>query len=336
MRALQLTSILFYILITSSCKNDLEINAPWKETPVVYAFIDPNTTTQYFRIQKTYQNSTDLTTAEGAQINDSLYFDTIQVKVTGGNQAYTFYKTTTIPKDGGFFSSGAHFLYACDNFPGVYDQTYSLTIYSPKTGNSYFASTRCVGASKITSLKLNFNATNLYSSHSIKTSVSQGSSILSQVMRLVYIEYTKGTTNYDTLSADFTFDPNNQPYNSNTGNFVLLNKIFINAIKNVIPDKGASIERQVVGIDFINVGGAKELADLIELSKPSASIVQKKVDYSNISDGLGIFSSRSYKYDTNIQTFDLINWPTQKQNLVNALNAVDYKEIVAKNLHFVN
>jgi hypothetical protein len=335
MRAIQLASICLMMLIVHSCKNDLEINAPWRETPVVYAFIDPNTNTQYFRIQKTYQNSIDLTTAEGAQIADSLYFDTLNVKVTQGNKTYSFYRTANMPKDDGFFSSGAHFLYECKGFTGLVDKDYTLTIYSPKTGNSYFSTTRCVGATKITAAKLNFNADNEFSISTVKSSISSGSAALSQIMRLVYIEYPVGTTQYDTLNADFTLNPNEQTYNPVTQNFLIQNSVFTNAIKNLIPDKGNAYERQVVGIDFINVGGAKELADLIELNEPSASIVQKKVDYSNISDGLGIFSSRSYKHDVNIQSFDAANWPTQKQNLVNALNAVDKTGIVVKNLHFV-
>jgi hypothetical protein len=336
MRGTQLFSVFFILLFTYSCKNDIEINAPWQETPVVYAFIDPNTSTQVFRIQKTYQNSISQTTAEGAQINDSLYFDTLIVKVIVGSKTYTFQKVQNLSKDPGFFAKNAHILYECPGFKGISGQTYFLSIFSPKTGKTYSSSTRCVGPSNMTALKLNFNATNPFSGSTITTSISDGSATYSQSMRLVYYEYPKGGTTGDTLFADFNLDPNLQPYTS-SGNFRIQTNVYVNALKAIIPDK-PNVERKVVRIDFINVGGAKELADLIDLNKPSISVTQKKVDYSNITDGLGIFSSRSYKYDTGIERLTpqaIADWPAQKQLLINALNALDFNGIVSKNLQFV-
>lgn len=322
------------MLIANSCKNDIEINAPWKETPVVYAFIDPSTSTQFLRIQKTYQNSTDLTTAEGALIADSLYFDTLSVKVTDGINTYVFQKSQNAPKDDGFFASGAHFLYECKGFTGVYNRRYTLQLFSPKTGNSYSSSTYGVGTTTIGTVALRFDATNLNSTSTIRTNRSSGATTFSTIMRLVYLEYPAGGTGGDTLAVDYMFSDELEPYSSKNGSYRIRTQNFVNGLKSMIAEK-SGIERKIVRIDFINVGGGKELADLIEISKPSLSIVQKRVDYSNISDGLGIFSSRSYKLTPNIQNLDT-QWPaTQKQYLINALNALDYTGIVSKDLKFV-
>lgn len=332
MRITPIACICIGMLIAASCKNDIEINAPWKETPVVYAFLDPNTNTQFFRIQKTYQNSTDLTTAQGAQIADSLYFDTLAVKVIDGNKVYTFSKTKNTPKDDGFFASGAHFLYECKNFTATVDRRYTLQIFSPKTGKTYSSSTLGVGTSKISAVRLRFDATNTSSSSTITTSISDGSVVYNQTMRLVYVEYTTDSTNADTLFADYNLNEFTEPYNPGTGSFRIKTSAFINGIKNVIPVK-SGYTRKVLRIDFINVGGGKELADLIELTTPSISVVQKKIDYSNITEGLGIFSSRSYKYTANIESFEA-QWPTQRLLLTNALNATNYEGITSLNLHF--
>ena len=267
------------MLIANSCKNDIEINAPWKETPVVYAFIDPNTSTQYFRIQKTYQNSTSLSTSEGAQIADSLYFDTLSVKVIDRDRdatTYVFQKTNNAPKDDGFFANGAHFLYECKNFTGVLNHQYILQLFSPKTGKTYSALTRCVGTSGVSAVRLRFDATNPNSSSSITTSISSGSAIYNQIMRLVYHEFPTGGTGGDTLYADYVFTEQTEPYSA-SGSFRIRTSTFVNSIKNTIPTK-AGKQRKIIRIDFINIGGGKELADLVELSKPSVSIVQKKVD----------------------------------------------------------
>jgi hypothetical protein len=317
-------------LLTNSCENDIEINAPWKETPVVYAFIDPNTSTQYFRIEKTYQNSPSLNTEQGAKISDSLYFDTLVVKVIQGNRVFNFTKTQNIPKDDGFFADGAHFLYKCENFTGINAAYYSLNIYSPKTGNTYTSNTVGIGATSVTAVRLGLNATTKSSSQ-ITTDLSEGRATTGQVMRLSYYEYPVGSpANGDTLVADY------QMVEKYTGDryFRVFATSFVNAVKYAIPEK-SGVERKVIGIDFINVSGGTEVANIIDLSKPSISIVQKKIDYSNITEGLGIFSSRSYKLTPNIQTFDNSNWAAQKQLLIDGLNDVSNQNIVPKNLHFV-
>jgi hypothetical protein len=326
MKVIQLACICFAMLIASSCKNDIEINAPWKETPVVYAFIDPNTNTQFFRIEKTYQNSTDLTTDEGAKIADSLYFDTLIVKVFESGNTYTFTKTKNVPKDDGFFASGAHFLYQCNNFTGILNHNYTLQLFSPKTGKTYNATTTCIGPSRITAARLRFDGTNPSQTSVITTTDIVNSEVNNQTMSLIYLEYPTGGTGGDTLRADYNFSVDTIPYRIKAN-------VFINAVKDLIPVKSA-VERKVIRIDFVNIGGGKELKDLIELGKPTLDVVQKKPDYSNVTDALGIFSSRSYKYTTNIETFES-QWPAQKQLLINALNAVDYQGIKATNLNFV-
>ena len=45
-------------------------------------------------------------------------------------------------------------------------------------------------------------------------------------------------------------------------------------------------------MDFIFFGGGEDLITYTEVNKPSIGIVQKKPEFSNIKNGLGIFSSR--------------------------------------------
>ena len=81
---MNLKNLLGVMLLTSlfACKNDIDINAPYKDVAIVYGFLDQNQGTQYIRIEKLYQNSSTQTTAEGAQYPDSLYFDSLYVKIT--------------------------------------------------------------------------------------------------------------------------------------------------------------------------------------------------------------------------------------------------------------
>ncbi len=71
--------------------------------------------------------------------------------------------------------------------------------------------------------------------------------------------------------------------------------------------------RTFTSLDFHAAGGTADVDLLIDLSKPSQTIVQKKPEYSNISGGLGIFSS------VTIDTFSTTLSAPNYTNLVNAL-----------------
>jgi hypothetical protein len=297
------TQLLLAILLLSSlysCKNDIDINAPWREIPVVYGFLDPNTSTQYIRIQKAYQNSISQTTQQGAQYTDSLYFDTIVVTVKSEGVSTPFYRTTEIPKETGYFSNGTHYLYKgqLNITPG---KNYSLEIFSPKTGNTYLASTTAIGPSAISAATTRFQ---LASSRIIvTTNLSAGSASNGAFLYLTYAEFPAGNPSAaDTLQALYNVV---EPYSTN-GNYSILSVTFTNAIRSLIPVK-TGIERRIIGLDFTAIGAGKELVDLIQVSQPSISIVQKSIEYSNISGGLGIFSSRSEKGTPNIQAITASN-----------------------------
>jgi hypothetical protein len=50
-----------------------------------------------------------------------------------------------------------------------------------------------------------------------------------------------------------------------------------------------------VGITYIAYGGSSEFQTLLDLNNPNLTIVQKNPEFSNITNGLGIFTSRNYK-----------------------------------------
>ena len=300
----------------AGCDNEIDINAPWKETPVVYAFLDPNTGTQYLRIEKTYQNSVDLTTEEGAKINDSLYFDTIVVKVKSSNQTVTFSKTTEIPKETGFFSSGTHYLYK-GNLTPIKNTNYTLEIYSPKTQNTYLSTTTAIGTSDLTAVSFRFSRPEYFVN--VTVTPIDGAVDIGTTLRFKYLEYATSIADADTFVVDYTVDETPSASGSNL-RYNINNRVLVNYIKDLIPVK-AGYTRQIIGFDLFYIGGGKEITDLMNIMKPSAMVVQKKLEYSNISGGLGIFSSRSVNFDSNIQTKNPGNWTTAKPELIGLLNA---------------
>lgn len=314
-------------LVFISCENDIDINAPWQETPVVYGFIDPNQATQYLRIQKTYQNSTDLTTAEGAQISDSLYFKDLHVTVITPSGPITFLPDTSysIPKDPGFFANTKHLLYkatfpqAANNLFAEPGKSYRLQIFSPLTNKTYTSNTICLGASNVSAASLNFRD-DPNSKITITVSLPTGSFTTTGVLRFNYREYPTGNIG---LAESKYVDFDLEGYNRDRFSISSIN--YVNTIRSKIPVK-SGYTREVVSFDLIVVGGGREVLDYMEIMKPSTMVAQKKLEYSNIEGGLGIFSSKSEKTHANLQLLSS-TWevstptsPAQKTNLINLLN----------------
>ncbi len=331
-RLLYVFTSLIALSITTGCENEIDINAPWRETPVVYAFLDPNIDTQYLRIEKTYQNSINLTTEQGAKINDSLYFDTIFVRVKSSNQTVKFIKTTDIPKETGYFANATHYLYKAA-MTVVAGTDYTLDIYSPKTGNTYLASTTAIGTSDLSAAAFRFPANNPQAAVIITVSPINGATEVTGTLRFNYLEYNSPIANADTLFVDY---PISEPYAQSGSNYRynITNRNLVNYIKDFIQEK-AGYTRQIIGFDMFYIGGGKEISDMLNILKPSNMIVQKKLQYSNISGGLGIFSSRSNNFDLNIQNLPGSFWAVAKPDLIKLLNGEDPSGMTnTKNLNF--
>lgn len=299
MNVSKITLILLATCCLGACKNDIEINAPWQEIPIVYGFLDVNNDTQYIRLQKAYQNSVDLTTAEGAQISDSLYFKNATVQVNG----VTFTKITSIPKNSGLFASDVNFVYQA-YMPINAGMQYTLDVKSNETGKTYTALTTIVGQADIMSISPNYK---IYvrphqDFNRIQFQFKPGAkaALYDVAIRFWYKEYATGNPSGFELKFIDYFLERNWTVNSQSGkSYVPRSREFINYLKNAIPQK-TGITREFHQIDYIATGGSKEMKDIIDLSKPSAVIVQRKTDYSNINGGLGIFSSRSETVKANI------------------------------------
>lgn len=328
------TLIILSICCLGACKNDIEINAPWQEIPVVYGLLDVNQTVQYIRIQKAYQNSINQTTAEGAQIGDSLYLKDLVVMINSD----TFKPVDTIAKDPGFFAQNTNTIFAGKVSDMNLNKTMVLSIQSIKTGKTYIGKTSLVGPATMKSYFMNFNTFINPSDIQLVFNAPEKSYTFDGILRFKYKEYPTGNSaSATTYTIDYQI-PNS--YLFKNSNYVIPNLLFINYLKEKILPK-AGFDREIVSIDFLAIGGSKELKDFIDITTPSSSIVQKKVDYSNIEGGaLGIFSSRSQTPFLNLDIKN-VTGNTQRQNLIDALNSkpsqyTDVKYIINSDLKFVN
>lgn len=301
------TKILILFIIAfgiNSCKNDLEINAPYEDIAVVYGFIDQNQPIQYIRIQKLYQNNATMSTNEGAQFSDSLYFDSLVVNLIQGSNTYPCNKIDTIYKDSGFFGNQKHFLYACA-IPknNSIDESYQLLIYHPKSGKTFKSSTSIVKDAVIEARTIPIRTTPDGHSFPFRFMSGKNSFLYDLVIRFNYKEMNKTDT---TISSNKYYDyyvrrSGEYTYKEGVVNSeIITSQNFLTSLKDGILRDNNKV-RKAIGIEFIAFGGSKEYKDLLDLSKPNTSIVQKNTEYSNIENGKGIFSSRNYSIQSNMK-----------------------------------
>src|SRR6202007_299833 len=67
-------------LIFPSCKNDLHINAPYKEVPTIYAVLNPQETIQMVRVNKVFLGEGNV--ADMAKVSDSVNYQPDEISVT--------------------------------------------------------------------------------------------------------------------------------------------------------------------------------------------------------------------------------------------------------------
>jgi hypothetical protein len=304
-----------WVLTASSCDNKVEINAPYNEIPIVYGMIDVSEDQHYIRIEKAFQNSDNLSSGQITQIPDSLYFDTLVVKLYDAKNPASFvtlerYDGAKYPKDSGTFSTLRNTLYTTLTLPTIRDSL-RLEIFNPKSGKTYTATTKIIRGGDFTSFGSNRNiAINESPSRVIQYVFNKGENayMYDMFIRLYYKEMNASDT---TISVDKTLDfylakgylaDNNFPYRNNSSGF---NKIpwieFLRFLPKAIKRDDSKV-RRVTNLTYSAYGGSRDFADLQELSKPVVGFVQRNTEYSNIKlngkqIGIGIFTSRNYLYE---------------------------------------
>ena len=304
-----------WVLTASSCDNKVEINAPYNEIPIVYGMIDVSEDQHYIRIEKAFQNSDNLSSGQITQIPDSLYFDTLVVKLFDANNTASFvtlerYDGAKYPKDSGTFSNLRNTLYTTLTLPTI-TGALRLEIFNPKSGKTYTATANIIRGGDFTSFGSNRNiAINESPSRVIQYVFNKGENayMYDMFIRLYYKEMNASDT---TISVDKTLDfylakgylaDNNFPYRNNSSGF---NKIpwieFLRFLPKAIKRDDSKV-RRVTNLTYSAYGGSRDFADLQELSKPVVGFVQRNTEYSNIKlngkqIGIGIFTSRNYLYE---------------------------------------
>jgi len=289
-----LIALLFIVgLGTTSCENDFEINADWKETIIIYGLLDPLDSIQQIKINKAFLNSAG-SAYEVAQNPDSLYLDSTFATLTevASGRVIQLVKTR-VNKDSGLFGNDPVYVWTTRE-KILPSSEYRVDVVNPLTGTRASAKTWTLGKA------------------AIQGPVFEQSSVFGLGTPYITTVFTPGDNSFafdvkfhvmvEQISTLDTNQKSRKMYTWNMlNNFKVIPKVraihqmpkpaFMQFLASSIPASAETKHRiKWVGCSFY--GGNQTLVDYISVNEPSIGIVQKQADYTNVENGFGVFASR--------------------------------------------
>ncbi|MFY9310534.1 MAG: hypothetical protein WAQ28_15930 [Bacteroidia bacterium] len=297
------------LVLFSACSTDLSVIGDYKETMVIYGLLDQSQSKQYIKINKAFLG--EGSALAYAQVKDSTqYVNALTVtlkRIKNGVElsSYSLTPDNTIPKNPGTF-------YAPDQQNAIYsfstpsgtlntDSEYELTVKNSETGITASAKTILITDATYTapvSTTPFFNfilAQNNDYTYPVRWQTGKNARLYQLIIRFNYIDST--TTGNVTQKLDWVFPA--QKTTGLSGGETMKNDFlgqgFLQFVGNQLDDYTGLVSRTPLNVDLLLIAGGDDLSTFIDVNKPSTSIVQEKPEYTNISNGLGIFSSRYSK-----------------------------------------
>jgi len=303
-----LYAVLFPLLF-GSCSTDFDTIADYKETVVVYGLLDQLSDSQLIRINKAYLGEGNALIM--AQQKDSInYADILNVSMekldANGNvlATYSLQRDTSLLKDSGIFNYPFQVNYKLTNSLDI-NASYRLRVKNTQTGLEAKSTTSILGNINLktpgANQKMNFT---LPANFSVQYSPASGAKIYNLTLRFHYTEVNtvsgKTTKNYidwffsDEVVADI-YSTSDLKKLIPRSDFYKLLADNIPVDPNVIrhlgdPDIGAP---KGYPMEVRITSGSENLYKYMQLTTPSASKVQERPQFSNIENGVGLFTGRS-------------------------------------------
>jgi hypothetical protein len=305
----------------ASCSTEVDLTAEWQEKTIVYGVLNQNETTHYIKINKSFLG--DGNAFEMAAVRDSSEYDPERVNAVVEEYENNVFQRSWVLRDtlvtdkeeGLFYGPEQTVYYFTANLntnPNV-EYRLNVSIDNNDPERSVSAITSLVGDLTISTPAAN----NPPPQPSISVAMASGGGNYNNVVfkwlvpengirfepeiTFKYLEeksdgstvlrelpYTMGTLVYNTLSTDLQMSAS------------VDGEVYYQFIKNSILNSSSLNDPSVVsrkyrGLDFKITVAGEELNTYLEVNEPVTGLIQERPSYSNVENGLGIYSSRYSK-----------------------------------------
>lgn len=323
-----ITFLFLFSLIFSACETEFEVNANWEEVMVVYGLLDQSQEQQYIKINKAYLGEGNA--LQMASVADSVNYDPADlhvqiIRVKDGAfgsviriDSIDLDTTTLIVKDDGLFATDKNIIYTSSgkisaNGLESYDffdndeQDFILTILNKKSGKKVSAKTNLIEELSLdipSIMKMGFYG-NIpdpvvlpldKSQTTIEWRHSKNGRIYQIIARVHYNNYFHNDTTSTYLDW---YQPQIIHNGSSEMYYTFFGDAFVNALSNKITNTDSNlVARRLQSIELLFTVGSEDLETYMDLNKPFEGIVQERPFFTNINNGIGLFSCRYNKSHT--------------------------------------
>lgn len=285
-----------FLLAGTSCKNELDLIADYKDTTIVYALLNSADSVQYIRIHKAFVGEGNA--LEMAQYTDSFYY-TKNIKVQLEEYKDGLLKRTiictedsSIKKDAGIFATNPNLLFvARDSI--ISGNDYKIVINRGELALPVTATTRALSNVYLirpTGFVINFIDTPFI----ISWYTSPYGVVYEPIFRFYYTETEKlNPQNVVTKFVDMRLGQKTIKESANIEKMELTldaNGFFRFVGATIKQD--TTVYRDAQSIELLIFGGTQELYDYYRINNLTTNLAQNIPFYTNITNGIGIFTSR--------------------------------------------
>ena len=320
MRKIQLFLSLTVLLgFFASCTTDVELYADYKDIPVIYGLLDATQDTNFIRINRAFSGSNDnlINANEIALIVDSCNYPgkldarIIEYKNVYGNEyaptgRIIVLDTTTVhnKQEGIFYSPDQKVYYTTESFKvNSNSAKYNYRLEVVKDKDTISSETGIVGGDRfdIINAQLSFKAKPSDGTGRIRFRLAENASFYELKMVFKYRESHGGgpvvekriVHSFGAKSVDELLIENDNSH------FIYADNLLFNLMEEAIGGDTINVVRYFGvypgddhPIELSLAAGGDELYNYIQINTSSGGFSQTIPDYTNISGGYGVFSSR--------------------------------------------
>jgi hypothetical protein len=287
-----------FAVILTSCETDFDVNAEWEEVTVVYGLLDAGDEmkTQQIKISKAFLGKMDA--LQMAQYADSINFKqgelavkVIRVKNNGIRDTIALVEVPTLRDPGIFNDSIMMYTFENDDFLNS-NSEYELLIKNNITGNEVSSKTNIVSNFDFDNVFRNNKAFQFgfYNNgdYSVSTITWDDSNDNGKIYQLdLVINYTENSEVKELVFSQDLLDDSESKIS-------IEGERFFNFLREEITKDDTKV-RYFNSIDLVMTVGSEDLNTYIKVNKPITGIVQERPQFTNINNGIGLFSSRYTK-----------------------------------------
>lgn len=308
MKRISLSILVVISFFIVGCETEVELNDDYEFNSYVFCLLDQNADTQFVRVNRAFlgSNSAD----DMVKYEDSINYKSgdLNVEIIDEGNVIRL-EGDLVSKEAGYFNNSDYIVYyttAPFTFSSA-DKLYELRVTNNLTGEVITGKTSLIDNLTLNDPNPNFDVSFIRNcseegycfgrSFTINWRSSENAVKYEVTLRLVYDEIDLSTN--DTIVGkyfDFYVGANSNT-RANSGTVMTVDfspELFYTVIGRSVETPPNTVKR-LPRVEVLIAAAHEDLSLYIDATKPSNDINQNKPSYSNLSNGIGLFSSRNYR-----------------------------------------